>query len=92
MTEKTLERAVARFVVNFKYEDIDQATLTALKGLIKDQFAIQIGASQLPWSKQTLRVSQPTPGQGHNCGRRFGSLGGGCRLHQCQLWSRLRIR
>ena len=64
MTEDlTLERAVARFVVRFGYEDIDAATLTALKGLIKDQFAIQIGASQLPWSKQTRAFRNPRPGK-----------------------------
>ena len=64
MTEDlTLERAVARFVVNFRYEDIDAATLEALKGLIKDQFAIQIGASVLPWSRQTLAFRKPRPGK-----------------------------
>ena len=30
-----------------------------LKMLIKDQFAIQIGASQLPWSKKVTRLPQP---------------------------------
>lgn len=64
MTEDlTLERAVARFVVNFRYEDIDEATLAALKGLIKDQFAIQLGASVLPWSRQTRVFRRPHPGR-----------------------------
>lgn len=60
---QTLEAAVARFVVNFKYSDIDAATMDALKALIKDQFAIQIGASQLPWSRKTLDFRKPKPGQ-----------------------------
>ena len=60
---RSLERAVARFVVNFRYEDIDAATFVALKGLIKDQFAIQIGASVLPWSRQTLGFRRPRPGK-----------------------------
>jgi 2-methylcitrate dehydratase PrpD len=65
MTEETLtlERAVARFVVNYRSEDIDPATRTALKALIKDQFAIQIGASQLPWSRQTLAFRKPRLGK-----------------------------
>jgi 2-methylcitrate dehydratase PrpD len=59
----TLERAVARFVVNYRSADIDPATRAALKALIKDQFAIQIGASQLPWSRQTLAFRRPRPGK-----------------------------
>jgi 2-methylcitrate dehydratase PrpD len=58
-----LERAVARFVTGFQASDIDPATLAALKGLIKDQFAIMVGASQLPWSKQTLLARNPRSGK-----------------------------
>ena len=61
--EMTLERAVAQFVVNYKPGDIDEPTRKALKALIKDQFAIQIGASQLPWSKQTRSFRNPRPGK-----------------------------
>jgi 2-methylcitrate dehydratase PrpD len=65
MTEEslTLERAVARFVKNFSYSDIDAETLVALKALIKDQFAIQLGASLLPWSQKTLAFRNPHPGK-----------------------------
>ncbi|WP_370045732.1 MULTISPECIES: MmgE/PrpD family protein [Salipiger] len=59
----TLERAVAKFVVNFSYEDIDDATLAALKMLTRDQFAIQIGASQLPWSQKARAFRDPRPGK-----------------------------
>src|SRR5271166_897433 len=59
----TLERAVAQFVVNFKPTDIDAQTMTALKALIKDQFAIMVGASQLPWSKKTREFRNPLPGK-----------------------------
>ncbi len=58
----TLEHAVARFIVDFKFEDIDPATLAAAKMLIKDQFAIQIGAQQLPWSRQARAFRNPRPG------------------------------
>lgn len=59
---QNLERAVARFVVNYTHADIDPATLAAVKGLIKDQFAIQVGASVLPWSQKTLAFRNPRPG------------------------------
>jgi 2-methylcitrate dehydratase PrpD len=59
----TLERAVARFVVNFKLGDIDETTLSTLKTLIKDQFAIMLGASQLPWSKRARAFRNPRPGK-----------------------------
>jgi 2-methylcitrate dehydratase PrpD len=61
--EMTLERAVAQFVVNYKPANIGEPTKKALKALIKDQFAIQIGASQLPWSKQTRSFRNPRPGK-----------------------------
>lgn len=60
---QSLERAVARFVVNYGPEHIDDATREAVKGLIKDQFAIQIGASVLPWSQKTLAFRNPRPGK-----------------------------
>lgn len=60
---QSLERAVARFVVNYKSSDIDPATREAAKGLIKDQFAIQIGASVLPWSQKTLAFRRPHDGK-----------------------------
>lgn len=57
-----LERAVAKFVVGYSSTHIDTATRTAVKALIKDQFAIQIGAQSLPWSKQARLFRQPHPG------------------------------
>jgi 2-methylcitrate dehydratase PrpD len=59
---QTLERAAASFVSAFKASDIDEATLAALKSLIKDQFANQAGAVQLPWSKKTRAFRNPRPG------------------------------
>lgn len=60
---QTLEEAVARFIVDFRFEDIDPATLAAAKALIKDQFAIQIGAAQLPWSRQSVAFRRPLAGK-----------------------------
>jgi len=70
---QTLERAVASFVVNFKASDIDDKTLASAKALIKDQFAVQIGASQLPWSKKTLAFRKPRPGKATIVGESVGT-------------------
>lgn len=59
---QSLERAVARFVVDFQPGNIDVATRNTLKSLIKDQFAIQVGASVLPWSRRTRAFRAPRPG------------------------------
>ena len=59
----TLERALARFVVTYRHEDIDEATRSAVKALIKDQLANQIGSSRLPWSRQTRQFRNPRPGK-----------------------------
>jgi 2-methylcitrate dehydratase PrpD len=61
--DQTLERAAASFVFGYKRDDIDEPTRAALKALIKDQFAIQIGASQLPWSRQARAFRDPRPGK-----------------------------
>ncbi len=60
----TLERAIAEFVVGFDSKDIDDEARATAKALIKDQLAIQIGASQLPWSRQLRNfMRKPRPGR-----------------------------
>ncbi|WP_417210546.1 MmgE/PrpD family protein [Antarctobacter sp.] len=59
---QSLERDVARFVVGYGAGDIDENTRNSLKSLIKDQFAIQLGAQSLPWSRQTRTFRNPRPG------------------------------
>ena len=49
---KGVERAVAQFVVDFDSRDLDSSARMSVKTLVKDQLAIQVGASQLPWSRQ----------------------------------------
>jgi 2-methylcitrate dehydratase PrpD len=58
----SLERAAAQFVVNFGSADLDASVRDDIKRLIKDQFAIQVGASQLPWSKQVREFRKPRAG------------------------------
>jgi 2-methylcitrate dehydratase PrpD len=58
-----LEAAVAKFVVGFSRADIDSGSLPAVKAILKDQLALQIGAVQLPWSREVRRfVEKPRPG------------------------------
>lgn len=64
MTDESssLEAAVAQFVVGFGSSDIDAAARASAKSLIKDQLAIQVGASRLPWSRQVRAARQLRPG------------------------------
>src|SRR4051812_35845486 len=58
-----LEAAVAKFLVGFGWDDIDAASLPAVKALLKDQLALQVGAAQLPWSRDARRfLRKPRPG------------------------------
>jgi 2-methylcitrate dehydratase PrpD len=66
----TLEEAAARFVVGFSRADLDDAGLRAAQTLIKDQLAIQIGAAQLPWSRQVRRARGVRPGRSTVVGER----------------------
>lgn len=58
----TLERAAAQFLVGFGSKHIDAAAREDVKKLLKDQLAIQLGASHLPWSRQVRTFRNPRPG------------------------------
>jgi 2-methylcitrate dehydratase PrpD len=61
--EFDLEAAVAQFIVDFSWADIEAASKPAVKALLKDQLALQVGAVQLPWSREARRfLSKPRPG------------------------------
>lgn len=68
---RTLEQAVAEFIVGFRSEHIDTAAREDVKALIGDQLAIQIGASQLPWSRQVRTFRNPRPGAATIVGESF---------------------
>lgn len=59
----SLEVAVAQFVVDFSSSDIDAVARASALSLIKDQLAIQVGASRLPWSRQVRAARQLRPGK-----------------------------
>jgi len=49
-----LEQAVVHFIQNLRYEHIDVATHVGISRLMRDQLALQVGISQMPWSQQLL--------------------------------------
>ncbi|QKT08810.1 MmgE/PrpD family protein [Gordonia sp. X0973] len=59
-----LEQAVVSFVQNLTFADLDEATLTGVGRLMRDQLSLQIGISHMPWSKQILAYieGQKRPG------------------------------
>ncbi|MFF7055135.1 MmgE/PrpD family protein [Achromobacter spanius] len=59
-----LEQAVVHFIQELKYEHLDAPALAGVNRLMRDQLALQIGISQMPWSKQVLdyTLAQQRPG------------------------------
>lgn len=66
---QTLESAAAGLVVGLSWSDVDEASLRALKTLVKDQLALQIGAMGLPWSRHVRAfMANPRPGKSSAAG------------------------
>lgn len=59
-----LEQAVVQFIQDLKYEHIDAHAHAGINRLMRDQLAVQIGISKMPWSGQLLKyaTSQQRPG------------------------------
>ncbi|KWF36102.1 MmgE/PrpD family protein [Burkholderia pseudomultivorans] len=49
-----LEQAVVRFIQEMKYEHLDARALAGVNRLMRDQIALQVGISKMPWSEQLL--------------------------------------
>lgn len=60
-----LEQALVRFVQELKYEDITPEAHAGVNRLMRDQLALQVGISQMPWSQQLLNyaTAQQRPGK-----------------------------
>lgn len=60
-----LEQSVVRFVQDLRYEHLDAAALAGVSRLLRDQLALQVGISRMPWSQQLLAYarSQARPGR-----------------------------
>lgn len=59
-----LEQAVVRFIQELKYEHLTPAAHEGIGRLMRDQLALQVGISQMPWSQQLLAYAtgQQRPG------------------------------
>ncbi|MFT3977773.1 MAG: MmgE/PrpD family protein [Sphingomonas bacterium] len=68
---RTIERALAEFVTGFGSEHLDADARRDLANLMIDQIGIQIGASQLPWSRQVREFRRPRPGKATIVGEDF---------------------
>nr|WP_321877003.1 MmgE/PrpD family protein [Paraburkholderia bannensis] len=60
-----LEQEVVRFIQELKYEHLDADAHAGLNRLLRDQIALQIGISKMPWSEQLLKYAkaQQRPGK-----------------------------
>jgi 2-methylcitrate dehydratase PrpD len=60
-----LEHAVVRFIQDLKYEHLDATAHAGVNRLMRDQLALQIGISKMPWSEQLLEYAtgQQRPGK-----------------------------
>lgn len=60
-----LEQALVRFIQELKYEDLDARAHAGVNRLMRDQIALQVGISKMPWSGQLLKYAsaQQRPGK-----------------------------
>lgn len=60
-----LEQAVVRLVQDLRFEHLDAPAHAGVSRLVRDQLALQIGTSQMPWSRQVLSfaTAQARPGR-----------------------------
>lgn len=63
----SLEQAVVQFIQELKYQHLDNTAHAGISRLIRDQLALQIGISQMPWSQQLFKyaMTQQRPGNSH---------------------------
>ena len=60
-----LEQAVVRLIRELRFEHLDDAAHAGVNRLMRDQIALQIGTSRMPWSRQLLEyvATQHRPGR-----------------------------
>lgn len=61
----SLEQSLVRFIQELKYDHLDAAAHAGVNRLVRDQLALQIGISKMPWSQQLLAyaTAQQRPGK-----------------------------
>ena len=65
LSAPALELAVVRFIQELRFDHLDDTALAGVNRLLRDQVALQIGISRMPWSKQLLEyaTAQQRPGR-----------------------------
>jgi len=60
-----LEQAVVRLVQDLNFDGLSQQVLAGVSLLMRDQLAVQVGSSRVPWSRQVLAFAteQQRPGR-----------------------------
>lgn len=60
-----LEQSVVRLIQELTYDHLDDPAHAGINRLMRDQLALQIGISQMPWSRQVLAyaTAQQRPGR-----------------------------
>lgn len=61
-----LEKAAVDFLLRFDASRLDEAARAATSRLMRDQLAVQIGCSQLPWSGHVLAYAQANSAPGNS--------------------------
>lgn len=59
-----LEQAVVNLIQNLRYDDLDESAHAGINRLMRDQIALQIGISKMPWSQQLLKYAATQPRDG----------------------------
>lgn len=59
-----LEQAVVNLIQNLTYDDLDESAHAGINRLMRDQLALQIGISKMPWSQQLLKYAATQPRDG----------------------------
>ena len=60
-----LEQAIVQLIQQVSYDQLDDGAKAGLDRLLRDQLALEIGVSQMPWSRQLLEYAkvQARPGR-----------------------------
>lgn len=61
-----LEEAVVRLIQDLRYEHLDAAAHAGVGRLLRDQIALQIGISRMPWSRQLLSYMEGQKREGRS--------------------------
>lgn len=61
-----LERSIVNFIQDLRFDQLDSGVKAAVSLLMRDQIAVQIGSSAMPWSKLVLSYVDQRKRDGHS--------------------------